>query len=181
MCYVEHLSKEVSQAGMCIDSLPIYESFEVAIIVPLVGMMEGPCGNLRDVFGVTQHPIEIKNYEGLCWVSSPMAEGLRFISRDHVINKLTSLMLWFSKEIYIKHEEDASWRKEEVQEQHSKDHIVKGTFAYEWLWMMAECGKMHHSWKLICEHDFMSIRERSFMKEVDLGSHPFTSVHSWTR
>ena len=93
MSYVEYLSKEVLQAGMCIDSLPIYESFEVAIIVPLVGMMEGPCGNLRDVFGVTQHPIEIKNYEGLCWVSSPMAEGLRFISRDHVINKLTSLML----------------------------------------------------------------------------------------
>lgn len=70
---VEHLAKEISKAGTGVDNLAVYESVELAIIVSLVRMMEGTCGNLGNVFGVTQ----IMN--GLFRVSSPLAEGLRSI------------------------------------------------------------------------------------------------------
>ena len=38
--------------------------------------------------------------------------------------------------------------------------------------MKAKHGKEHHLRKLICEHDFMNIHERLFMKEVDMGVTP---------
>ena len=63
MSKVEHLAKEVSQAGTGVDNLAVYEGVELAVIVPLVGMTEGTRGDLGDVFGVTQHPVEVKNYE----------------------------------------------------------------------------------------------------------------------
>ena len=63
MSKVEHLAKEVSQARMGVDSLAVYEGVELAVIVPLVGVMEGTHGDLGDVFGVTKHPVEVKNYE----------------------------------------------------------------------------------------------------------------------
>ena len=63
MSNVAHLAKEVSQARMGTDNLGVYESVKLAVIVPLVGITEGKHGNLGDVFGVTQHPIEVKNYE----------------------------------------------------------------------------------------------------------------------
>ena len=63
MSKVEHLAKEVSQGGTGVSSFVVYEGVKLAVIVPLVKMMEGMCGDLGDVFGMTQHPIEIKNYE----------------------------------------------------------------------------------------------------------------------
>ena len=60
---IEHLVKEVSQAGTSVDNLAVYESVKLAVIVPLIGMTKGTHGNFLDVFGVTQHPIEVTNYE----------------------------------------------------------------------------------------------------------------------
>ena len=37
------------------DILAVYEGAELAVIVPLVGVMEAMRGDLGDVFGVTQH------------------------------------------------------------------------------------------------------------------------------
>ena len=61
MSEVKHLAKELPQAGTGADSLAVNESVQLAVVVPLVEMMEGTRGNLGDVFRVTQHPIEVKN------------------------------------------------------------------------------------------------------------------------
>ena len=63
MSKVEHLAKEVSQTKTGANNLAVYEGVELAVIVLLVGMMEGMRGDLGDVFGVTQHPVEVTNYE----------------------------------------------------------------------------------------------------------------------
>jgi hypothetical protein len=57
---VEHLSKEVTQAGTGADGLAVNEGVELSVVVHLVGMAEGTGGDLGDVLGVTQHPIEVK-------------------------------------------------------------------------------------------------------------------------
>ena len=63
MSKVENLTKEVSQAGTGVDNPAVYEGVELAVIIPLVGVTEGTCGDLGDVFGVIQHPIKVKIYE----------------------------------------------------------------------------------------------------------------------
>ena len=62
---LEHLAKEVPQAGTGADSLAVYEGVELAVVDPFVGVTEGTRGDPRDVLGVTQHPVEVKNYERL--------------------------------------------------------------------------------------------------------------------
>ena len=62
---VEHLSKEVPHTGTGSDGLAVYERVELAVVVHLVRMAEGTGGDLGDVLGVTQHPVEVKNQEGL--------------------------------------------------------------------------------------------------------------------
>jgi hypothetical protein len=57
---VEHLSKEVTQARTGADSLAVNEGVELSVVVHLVGMAEGTDGDLGDVLGVTQHPVEVK-------------------------------------------------------------------------------------------------------------------------
>jgi hypothetical protein len=57
---VEHLSKEVTQAGTGVDSLAVNEGVELSVVVHLVGMAEGTGRDLGDVLGVTQHPVEVK-------------------------------------------------------------------------------------------------------------------------
>ena len=59
---VKHLAKEVSQAGTGVDNLAVYEGVELVVIVPLVEITEGMRGDPGDVFGMTQHPVEVKNY-----------------------------------------------------------------------------------------------------------------------
>jgi hypothetical protein len=39
----------------------VNEGVDVAVVVHLVGMAEGSGGDLGDVLGVTQHPVEVKN------------------------------------------------------------------------------------------------------------------------
>jgi hypothetical protein len=58
---VEHLSKEITQARTSADDLAVYEGVELSVVVRLVGMAEGTGGDLGDVLGVTQHPVEVKN------------------------------------------------------------------------------------------------------------------------
>ena len=62
---LEHLAKEVPQAGTGADSLAVYEGVELADVVPFVGVTEGTRGDPGDVLGVTQDPVEVKNYERL--------------------------------------------------------------------------------------------------------------------
>jgi hypothetical protein len=57
----EHLSKEVAQAGTGADGLAVNEGVELSVVVHLPGMAEGTEGDLGDVLGVTQDPIEVKN------------------------------------------------------------------------------------------------------------------------
>ena len=59
----EHLAKEVSQVGTGADGLAINEGVKLAVVVPLVGMTEGTRGDLGNVLGVTQDPVEVKHYE----------------------------------------------------------------------------------------------------------------------
>ena len=65
---------------MGVDNLAVYESVEFAVEVFLFGVMKGTHGDLWDVFGVTQHAVEVETMNGLFQVSSPLAEGLQFIS-----------------------------------------------------------------------------------------------------
>ena len=44
--------------------------------------------------------------------------------------------------------------------------------------MKAKYGEEHHLRMLVREHDFMNIHEQLFVKEVDMGLHPFMSVRS---
>ena len=64
MSYVEHLAKEVTQAGTGADSLAVDEGVELSVVVPFVGVTEGTRGDPGDVLGVTQHPVEVKHDEG---------------------------------------------------------------------------------------------------------------------
>lgn len=64
----EHLAKEGPQAKTGADNLAVYEGVKLAVVVHLVGMTVGTNGDLGNVLGVTQHPIEVKNYEGLVLV-----------------------------------------------------------------------------------------------------------------
>ena len=57
----QHLPKEVTHAGTGADSLAVNEGVELAVVCHLVGMVEGTGGDLGDVLGVTQHPVEVKN------------------------------------------------------------------------------------------------------------------------
>ena len=77
MSKVEHLAKEVSQTKTGTNNLAVYEGVELAVIVPLVGMMKGMRGDLGDVFGVTQHPVEVINYER--FVSGLKSTGRRVV------------------------------------------------------------------------------------------------------
>ena len=58
---LEHLAKEVPQAGTGADSLAVYEGVELAVVVPFVRVTEGTRGDPGDVLGVTQDPVEVKN------------------------------------------------------------------------------------------------------------------------
>ena len=57
-----HKGSPASRDGR--DNLAVYEGVEFAVVVHLVGMMEGTGGDLGDVLGVTQCTVEVKNYEG---------------------------------------------------------------------------------------------------------------------
>ena len=74
--YIEHLSKEVTQAGTGADSLGVNERVELSVVVPFVGVTEGTRGDPGDVFGVTQDPVEVKNYERLVPGSRSTGRGV---------------------------------------------------------------------------------------------------------
>ena len=73
--YLEHLAKEVTQAGTGADSLAVDERVELSVVVPFVGVTEGTRGDPGDVFGVTQHPVQVEHDERFVSGQTPTGRG----------------------------------------------------------------------------------------------------------
>jgi hypothetical protein len=75
MSKVKHLAEKGAQAGTGSNGLSINEGVEFPVVVHLFRALEGSQGDPRDVFGVTQHPIEVKYYE---WFTTGLTSSFRW-------------------------------------------------------------------------------------------------------
>lgn len=63
MCELEHLTEEGAQVGTASDNLTVDEPVEDSLVVHPLWTPKGSHRDSRDVLGVTENPIEVKNYE----------------------------------------------------------------------------------------------------------------------